>query len=143
MPSTVEACLERAGYNVKSPADTEVIGRNAGHAQVFLDLNSGAFAKGSGRERWQYTHPSERGEMSASGGSSGQGGATIVIFTNSTGAQQAAAESTQAAETTKAGQGSEETPTGEGVKVGWRDNAAWASWTNAAAMNEQIASCLP
>jgi hypothetical protein len=143
MPSTVEACLEHAGYNVKSPAETEVVGHNAGRFEVFNDLDSGFAAKGSGRERWSWAHPSEHGEMSASGSASGQGEATIVIFTDSTGAEQAAAEAMKAAETTKAGPGSEETPAGEGVKVSWRDNAAWASWTNAAAMNEQIASCLP
>jgi hypothetical protein len=139
-PSTVEACLQRAGYNVSTAVAQAV--SNGAALTMNTDLDSGFVARGSAREPWGYSHPSEKGELTAVGASGGQGEATVVLFAHSKGAEEAAAE-VQTASEQKEGSGSEATPASEGVKVAWRDNAAWIAWTNGANTSEQIASCLP
>ncbi len=136
-PSSVEACLQQAGYDV-TRGTAHALNKGGGSFQMGLDLQSG----GTSREGdlWAREHKAEEGFLVATGSSGGQGEASIVFFTQSKAAEEAAAEVEHAAEQ-KNGKGSEATPASEGVKVGWRNNAAWVAWTNGANTSEQIASC--
>jgi len=138
-PSTIEACLQRAGYKV-STGIAQAVSNNAA-LNMNADLHSGFGTKARARKSWRDSHPGEKGELTIVGASAGQGEATIVFFANPKGAEEAAVE-VQAASEQKERLGSQATPASEGVKVAWRDNAAWIAWTNGAKTSDQIISCL-
>jgi hypothetical protein len=133
-PQSVQACLERLGYEIADHRGNLPTGDNSpGDLDVLLDI------QGYG--------PSRLDEFQAIGGS-GQGEATVSIYDSSERAQKAATEALHAVEESEAKY--KESLTNESIaprspasgKPGWSKNVAFVAWADAALASENIASCV-
>jgi hypothetical protein len=130
--SSVEGCLERAGFKVShNGATPRELNRQRGNGwqSVWSDV---ALGEGSDRST----------AFLAARGSAGQGEATVQVYSNAGSAEHAAGQAVKASK--RAGRiFSTATPESEGVEVGSKGNVVWAAWgsPNAGITSEQVASC--
>lgn len=138
-PQSVQACLERDGYDVTYEVSHH-IGHNGANGQLELDINDLGTA---GRTRE---------DIFLATGGSGLGEVSVSIFSSPIQAQQAAAESVHAAEESetkykeeRAHQlglaGEPEPPEPATGKPGWTRNVAFVAWTDTALAINNVAAC--